>query len=296
MFGAIELGGTRAAVTVGLGPDDCEEPVFLETADPETTLSGIAAALRKASERSGRKLAAVGLAAFGPLDLDPGGPGYGKVLPTPKPGWSGVDLKGELERRIGAPVAMDTDVNAAALGEGRWGAARGLGSHAYVTVGTGVGVGLAIAGRPVHGLLHPEGGHIPMRRDPQRDPFPGCCPWHGDCLEGLVSGVALHKRLGRPAETLDPADPAWDLVGRYLGEGLATLSLIASPERIILGGGVGRRPEVLEKARAGLAATLNGYVGRIDASLDRYLQPPGLGAVSGLMGAFVLAEAASTTG
>ena len=292
MFGAVELGGTRAAVTVCFGHDDSAPPIFLETTGPQETLSRIADVLED-HRRRGCELTAVGLAAFGPLDLDPASPGFGRLRATPKPGWSGVDLKGFLERRLGLPVALDTDVNAAALGEGRWGASRGLGSHAYVTVGTGVGMGLVISGRPVHGLLHPEGGHIMVRRDPLIDPFPGSCAWHGDCLEGLVSGAALATRLGRPADDLDAADPLWDLVGGYLGEGLATLALVASPERIVLGVGVGRRPEVLQKVRRRMAAALNTYVAPLDGRLEAYVQPPALGVVSGLMGAFVLAEGAA---
>jgi len=292
MLGAVELGGTRAAVTVGFGPHDAAEPIFLETSGAEETLSRIVQALEGLRPR-GCDLTAVGLASFGPLDLNPANPGFGRLLATPKPGWSGVDFKGFLETRLGVPVALDTDVNAAALGEGRWGASRGLRSHAYVTVGTGVGMGLVISGRPVHGLLHPEGGHIMVRRDQGIDRFPGCCPWHGDCLEGLVSGVALGMRMGRPADDLDASNPLWDLVGRYLGEGLATFALVASPERIVLGGGVGRRPEVLHKVRRRMAAVLNNYVAPLEERLDVYVQPPALGAVSGLMGALILAEDAA---
>ncbi len=292
---AIELGGTNAVVSVGSGPDDLAPPVTLPTTTPAETLSSVCDVLADFRDQ-GWRFDAVGIAAFGPLGLHEDQPTFGHVLATPKPGWSGADIVGRLIEAFGLPTAIDTDVNGAALGEGAWGASKGLGEHAYVTVGTGVGVGVVINGRSVRGLLHPEAGHILVRRDPQRDPFGGVCPWHGDCVEGLVSGVALAKRMPHvEPKDIDPGDPVWALVGDYLGQALAATTLVASPRRIVLGGGVGRRPEVLAATRIGLAKALGGYIQALDGDgIDAFLAPPGLGSLSGLLGAVRIGQGLQT--
>lgn len=284
---AIELGGTRAAVTVGEAPDRCAPPVAVPTTDPEATLRRIGDALA-AFEQAGRVFDRIGVASFGPLGVAPGRADWGRIGATPKPGWSGADVAGVLQARFSRPVDIDTDVNGAALGEGRWGAARGCGSHAYVTVGTGVGIGVVIDGRPVHGLSHPEAGHLrPRRLD--GDPYEGRCAWHGDCLEGLISGPALAGRLGRPADSLPDNHEVFRTAGLYLGDVLASVCLVAAPERIVVGGGVGRRPAVLAAARVALGASLNGYIARMSDCGGDFLVAPGLGAHSGLFGAMALA-------
>lgn len=284
---AIELGGTRAAVTVGEAPDRCAPPVALPTTSPEDTLQAIGDAL-EVLDRQGRPFDRIGVASFGPLGVAPGRADWGRIGATPKPGWSGSDVAGVLQARFGVPVVIDTDVNGAAMGEGRWGAARGCGSHAYVTVGTGVGVGLVIDGRPVHGLSHPEAGHLRPRRL-AGDVHGGCCAWHADCLEGLISGPALADRLGRPADDLPDDHEVFRMAGLYLGDVLASVCLVASPERIVVGGGVGRRPAVLASARAALKRSLNGYVPQISDRADEFLAAPELGAHSGLFGAMAMA-------
>lgn len=287
---AVELGGTRVAVVVGEGPDACSDVVRLDTSDPQQTLASIIEALRDL-RTGGWDFASVGVACFGPLELDPSSAGYGQVLATPKPGWTGADVRGVLAAGLGVPVTIDTDVNAAAIGEGRWGACRGLGQHAYVTAGTGIGAGVCVAGKPVHGLLHPEAGHLRPHRDRGIDPFAGVCPWHGDCVEGLASGAAIAERIGGDPARLQPDDPVWELAGGYLGQLCAALALIVSPQRIVLGGGVGRRPKVLEAARRSLATQLAGYLARPGAQdMETYLVGPGLGADSGLYGALALAQ------
>lgn len=283
---AIELGGTRAAVTVGEAPGRCASPVALPTTTPDETLQAIAAAL-EALDRQGHAFDRIGVASFGPVGVTSGRPDWGRIGATPKPGWSGADIAGVLQRRFGLPVALDTDVNAAALGEGRWGSARGCGSHAYVTVGTGVGVGVVIDGRPIHGLSHPEAGHLRPRRL-EGDVYEGRCAWHGDCLEGLISGPALEHRLGRPADDLADDHEIFRTAGLYLGDVLASVCLVASPERIVIGGGVGRRPTVLSAAGEALERTLNRYVPRMSGRTGEFLVPPGLGAHSGLFGAMAL--------
>lgn len=286
--GALELGGTRAVVCVGGGPDQHGPVVEIATTSPEETLDAVCAAF-ETFRREGRVFDRIGVASFGPIGVDPARPGFGRIGSTPKPGWSGADVAGVLERRLGAAVVLDTDVNGAAVGEGLWGAAAGLRSHAYITVGTGVGVGLVIEGRPVHGHSHPEGGHLRVRRA-SGDDYPGRCPWHRDCLEGLICGPALEARLGFRAEEARDDDPVWTLVGYYLGEACAMLALTAAPERIVIGGGVGRRPEVLAEARRALGTALAGYVAALpEPVLDRYLVSPGLGGRSGLFGAMAMA-------
>ncbi|ENZ81731.1 MULTISPECIES: ROK family protein [Caulobacter] len=291
-YAGVEIGGTKVVVAFGSGPEDLGDRVRIPTTAPDETLEALFKVLEARRARSG--LRAVGVATFGPVRLDPGAADHGRLLATPKPGWSGVDLLGVLSG-LGLPIGLDTDVNGAALGEGRWGACAGLADHAYITVGTGVGVGLVVNGAPVHGALHPELGHLPVRRDPASDPFVGACPFHGDCLEGLVSGAALAARLGRPAETLSTDDPLWDLVSDYLAQMIVALTYTIAPRRIVLGGGVGQTPHVLSRTRERVASWLGGYLPdlRRPGVLEDYLVAPALGENSGVLGAIVLAENAS---
>ena len=229
-------------------------------------------------------MAAIGLAWFGPLDLDRRSPTYGFVTTTPKPGWQRADVAGAF-RAVGVPVTIDTDVNAAALGEYRWGAGRGADPFVYVTVGTGIGGGAIVHGRPLHGLGHPEMGHIAVPRDPA-DPFAGACPYHGACLEGLASGVALRNRWGTAPETLPAQHEAWRLQARYLALGIVAITAVLTPQRIVLGGGVMHAPGLLERVRTETAATLAGYVRAPE------LLAPGLDQRAGVLGAIALAQQA----
>lgn len=284
---AIEIGGTRAAVTAGSGPQHHARPLPVPTTTPEETIDAIAGAL-EGLRTQGWAFDRIGVASFGPIGVDPRRPDWGRIGPTPKPGWSGANIAGPLRERFGLPVAIDTDVNGAALGEGRWGASRRCAAHVYVTVGTGVGMGVVLDGRPLHGALHPEAGHLKVRRL-GGDVFPGRCPWHGDCLEGLISGPALADRIGGAADGLGDGDPLFALAGAYLGEALAGVALTVSPEKIVVGGGVGRRPAVLENATAAFERALAGYINPRSPDGSPMLVAPELGEHSGLFGAMALA-------
>ena len=233
-------------------------------------------------------IAALGVAAFGPLELDAAAPGWGHVLRTPKPGWSGTPLGPWLREALGVPVALETDVNAAALAEAAAGAGRGADPVAYLTVGTGIGLGVATGGRALHGLLHPEAGHLCVRREPDDD-FAGCCPLHGDCWEGLASGPAVAARWGMDPATLGAGHPAWDLEARYLVAGLASVVLVLAPQRVVLGGGVGRRPGVLAGVRPASARRWPAWSRTAHRVARRARRPPGLADRSGLVGALGLA-------
>jgi fructokinase len=285
-YGGIEAGGTKWVCAVGSSPDDVRDSVTIPTTTPDETIARAAAFF---SEQA--SLLAIGVGSFGPLDLRPASPTFGQITTTPKPGWSDTDLVGQLERALGIPVAIDTDVNVAALAEHRFGAASGLSTFCYVTVGTGIGGGVFANGALVHGLVHPEIGHIRIPHDRVLDPFDGICPFHGDCLEGLASGEAIRARFGGAAdELLD--DLAWELVAGYLALGLVNVSCALSPELIVIGGGVMNEPRLLPAIRRHVGALLAGYldVPRLGDELDQYIVAPELGDRAGIVGALELAE------
>jgi fructokinase len=273
---------------VGTGPDDLQLTT-VPTTSPQATIDQIIAFFR---DQAGRELSAVGVGAFGPVDLHPESPTFGFITSTPKVGWQQYDLAWTLYRALQVPIGFDTDVNAAAAGEARWGAGRGLPNFLYLTVGTGIGGGALVNGEVIHGLLHPEMGHIRIPHDLDADPFPGSCPYHKDCLEGLASGPAMQARWGKRAQDLPADHPAWALEAHYLALGLATWVCTVSPERILLGGGVMQQASLFPMIRQELLRLLNGY---IDAKpllneIDLYVAPPELGSRAGVLGAMVLAE------
>jgi fructokinase len=294
LYGGIEAGGTKFNCAVGSGPGELAAEVRLPTTSPAETLAAALDFFRTQQARLG-PLAAIGAASFGPIDLQPGSPTYGFITSTPKPGWKNTDIVGPLAREFGAPVGFDTDVNAAALSEGLWGAGQGLNDLVYITVGTGIGGGGLANGRPIHGLLHPEMGHMLLPHNRQADPFAGSCPYHGDCFEGLANGPAMAQRWGQPAESLPPDHPAWPLEAHYLALGLANIILTLSPQRIVLGGGVMEQRQLFPLIRAEVARLLNGYIQSawIHERSDEYIVPPGLGSRAGVLGAIALAQAAA---
>lgn len=285
LLGAIEAGGTKFVCAVGDG-STIRETIVIPTRSVDDTMSDVAVFFDGAMKRHG-DMEAIGIGSFGPLELDPAAPTFGQITTTPKPGWQGADLPGWLQTRFDIPVAIDTDVNTAALAETR---IQGVSRLAYVTVGTGIGVGIVIDGRCQAGFGHAEGGHIPVRRQPGHV-FPGACPFHGDCLEGLASGPAIAAAWGSTLEDLAVDHPAWTIEAGYLGQLCATLILTLAPERIVFGGGVMKQTRLLSMVRDATLATLGGYCDRWDAeAADQRIvtqmcaQPPGL------VGAFHLAE------
>lgn len=293
LLGAIEGGGTKFICAVGYSPERILERVVLPTKEPAATLTA-ALDFFSAAERMYGTIGALGIASFGPLDLRPGSPGFGRLMATPKPGWSGVDLVVTFRGRFNVPIAIDTDVAAAALAEFTSGAGCDVGSVAYVTIGTGIGAGFAPGLWNGARLLHPEVGHLRVQRHRDDGEFRGVCPFHGDCVEGLASGPAIHARWGEGLDTLDPSHRAWEILGHYLGQLTASIALVASPERIILGGGVMRNEPLLSHIQRAARALLNGYIEPLNdaGALERYIRGPGLGDRAGLSGAFLLAAQA----
>ncbi len=294
LFGGIEAGGTKFVCAVGTGPEDVREEVRFATGAPEECIRQ-SIEFFQAMQRTHGPLAGVGIASFGPVDPDPASPTFGYVTTTPKPGWAHTNLAGPIGAALGVPVGFDTDVNGAALGEFRWGAAQGLDTFIYVTIGTGIGGGAMVNGRLVHGLMHPEMGHVLPPHDRAEDPFDGVCPYHGDCLEGLASGPAIEQRWNVKAASLGPDHPAWDLEAKYLAHGLVPQIYIVSPQRIILGGGVMDQAHLFPKVRQHVRVILNGYIQAraILDDIDRYIVPPGLGNRAGVLGAITLAQSAA---
>ncbi len=286
IYGGIEAGGTKWVCATGTGPDDVQDFVTFPTTDPEETIA-------RAAEffTSDGMPAAVGIGSFGPIDVQPRSPTWGRITTTPKPGWGDTDVVAALSAALGVPLAFDTDVNAAALGEHRWGAAVGLETFCYITVGTGIGGGGLANGRLMHGLLHPEFGHMRIPHDRARDPFAGACPYHGDCFEGLASGDAIRARWGRPPEELDD-DDVWQLEAEYLALGLVNVVCTLSPQRIVVGGGVMNEPSLLPLVRRRVSDLACGYFDapELDEGIDDYIVAPALGDRAGVLGALELAR------
>ncbi len=293
LFGGIEGGGTKFVCAVGTGPDDIRAETRFPTTTPQETMAQ-AVEFFKQQEANFGPLAAIGFACFGPLDPNPDSPTFGYILPTPKPGWTNADVVGVLRSAFDIPIAFDTDVNGAALGEGRWGAGQGLKNFIYLTIGTGIGGGAYVEGKLLHGLIHPEMGHIPVRHDKAKDPYEGNCPFHGDCFEGLASGVAVEKRWKTRGSELTEDHPAWEMEAEYIAQALASYSFTLSPQRIIIGGGVGSLDHLLPKIQQKTKQLINGYIQSpaILEHIEAYIVNPGLGNQSGMLGAIALAEQA----
>ena len=282
----VELGGTKCVAVLGTSAGTIEATVEVPTTTPAETLGRLRATLDAWHADAG--FAAIGIGCFGPLDLD-----KGAVAATAKPGWSGAPILAPLSDGFGVPAFIDTDVTGAALAEGRWGSARDVDSYCYITVGTGVGAGIIVAGQPVRGLGHAEAGHIHVGRMADDD-WPGSCPFHGDCVEGLASGSAIAARSDGRAATLETDDPLWDPVAHALARLLQTLALVAVPRRIVMGGGViNRRPHLLPMIRDRLGDSLAGYCAplKTGAAREAFVTTSALGAEVGPLGTVAIALA-----
>ena len=283
-YGALEAGGTKMVCAIGDENGNILERVSIPTRTPEETMPEMIAFFRK------YPIAALGIGSFGPVDLDKASPTYGYITTTPKPNWAFYPLRDEFRKALGIPVGFDTDVNVAALGEATWGCAQGLENSIYVTIGTGVGVGVIANGKPYHGMIHPEGGHILLQRHPD-DPMQGsACPYHNSCMEGLASGPALEKRWGIKGQELTDRKEVWELEAWYIGQAVTSYIMLLSPQRVILGGGVMHQPGLLEMVRGEVKQQINGYIrGKGMDDLDNYIVGVSLNDNQGAMGAIRLA-------
>lgn len=290
LYAAVEAGGTKTLCAVIDARRGIHAECRIPTSNPTNTLDAVCAFFSDWQQRHG-PLHAAGIASFGPLALDRSAVNHGRMLRTPKPGWSDFDWLAGFGRCFAGPLGLDTDVNAAALAELRWGAGRGCANLVYITVGTGIGGGVLIGGEPLHGLMHAELGHLRPRRHAEDNTFPGICPFHGDCLEGLASGPAIIARSSASLAELPDTDPAWRIEADYLGQLCAQATLALSPQRIILGGGVMQQAALFDGIRQRLHHWLGGYVPALSrvADLEDYVAAPGLGTQSGILGALALA-------
>ncbi|RZF66310.1 ROK family protein [Sphingomonas populi] len=288
LLGCIEAGGTKFVLGVATGPDTVLRTARVATTRPDETIGAALDFFRTAAADFGA-FAAFGIASFGPVDLDPRSSGWGRIGDTPKEGWRDADIAGPFGQAFDCPVGFDTDVNGAILAEHLWGAARGTDVAVYVTVGTGIGGGALVAGRPVHGLRHPEMGHMLPRRHPDDRDFAGICPFHGDCLEGLASGPAIIARWGASLSELPEGHVGRTIIADYLAQLVVAQHAILSPQRIVFGGGVLATPGLLDLVRARAEVLAAGYFG--DGG-DGLIVAPGLGDRAGLLGALALAQRA----
>ncbi|MCR2823002.1 ROK family protein [Lederbergia panacisoli] len=285
MLGAIEAGGTKFVCAVGTEDGTIIERVKIDTLTPEKTMPEVISFFKK------HHVKALGIGSFGPVDIDKNSPTYGNITSTPKPGWANFPFLKTMEEALHIPIEFNTDVNVAALGELTHGAAQGLDSCLYLTVGTGVGAGAVVQGNLLQGLSHPEMGHVLVKRHPE-DTFEGFCPYHKDCLEGMAAGPAIEKRWGKKGHELQHQQEVWEMEAFYLAQALMQYILTISPKRIIMGGGVMKQAQIFPLVRKQVQELLNGYVPlpQITEQIDEYIVPPALGDDAGITGALMLAK------
>jgi fructokinase len=281
LYGCIEAGGTKFVAGIVSAPDAVVATARFDTTSPEATISATLDWLKQHGP-----LTAIGIASFGPVELDRAAPNWGHITATTKPGWSHTDFAARVQREFGVPVGFDTDVNGAGLAEARWGAALGQRVSVFVTVGTGIGGGAIVEGKPLAGLSHAEMGHLRLPRHPGDADFAGVCPFHGDCLEGLASGPAILARWGASLSDLAPDHPGKAIIAWYLAQFAVTLQAVMEPGRIMLGGGVMATPGLIDLVRAEAARLGGGY---FRGKAEAVIVAPGLGDRAGLLGALALA-------
>lgn len=287
MLGAIEAGGTKFVCAVGTEDGQLIERIKIDTVTPEETIPKVIAFFKK------HPIKALGIGSFGPIDIDKMSDTYGYITSTPKPGWGNYSFVGTMREALNIPIEFNTDVNGAALGESMHGAAQGLDSCLYITVGTGIGAGAAVRGQLLQGLTHPEMGHVLVRRHPA-DTYKGRCPYHGDCAEGMAAGPAIEERWGAKGSQLADCQEVWEMEAYYLAQALMHYILILSPKKIIMGGGVMKQAQIFLLVHKKVQELLNDYVDmpQIKERIDEYIVPPGLGDDAGIIGALMLAKQA----
>ena len=283
LIGAIEAGGTKFVLGLGNEKGEIIQKISIPTESPEITMPKVIEFFK------GQNIVAMGVGSFGPIDPNPSSKTFGFITTTPKLKWANYNIIGELKKHFNIPIAFDTDVNGAALGEIKWGIAKNLKSAVYITVGTGIGAGAVTNGSMIHGLLHPEMGHINVKRHP-KDTFQGKCPFHSDCLEGLAAGPAIEERWGVSGKELPQDHIAWEIESYYIAQFIVNLILILSPEKIILGGGVMNQKFILPIIRSQVKSLLNNYIDKkeINYEIENYIVSPGLGENAGICGAIAL--------
>ena len=283
LIGAIEAGGTKMVCAIATEKGEILERMSIPTQSPDVTLRAMLGFFKD------KEIAALGIGSFGPVDLNPSSPTYGYITSTPKPGWANRDFVGTFSKVLNVPVGFDTDVNAAILGEVTYGAARNASSAIYITVGTGVGVGVCFEGKLLHGLVHPEAGHVLLMKHPS-DNYKGKCPFHTNCVEGLASGPAVEERWGSAGAELADRPEVWELESYYVAQAVTNYILCYSPEKVILWGGIMHQSKMFELVRKKVKEMLGGYVASpvFETDLSDYIIPPGLGENPGVMGAVKL--------
>jgi fructokinase len=291
-YGGIEAGGTKFVCVIANGPDDIFAEIRFPTTSPIETIQTAIDFFKDTIVKSKINLIALGIGSFGPINLHKKSKNFGSITSTPKAGWQNTNLVMPIKNNLHIPVLFDTDVNVAAIGEGKWGAAKNLDNFLYLTIGTGIGGGVIINGKPLHGLIHPEMGHILLNQDRIVDTFAGKCPFHQNCFEGLASGPAIKERWGSSANELDVTHPAWELEADYIAQALSSYICCLSPQKIILGGGVMQQNHLFPMIRTKTQKYLNNYIQSeiIMSNIDDYIVPPGLGNQAGMLGAIALAQ------
>lgn len=284
LIGAIEAGGTKFVLGIGNENGEILERLSIPTEAPEITMPKVIDFFKN------KDIKAIGVGSFGPIDPNPTSNTYGYITTTPKLKWSNYNIIGELKKHFNMPIAFDTDVNGAALGEIKWGVAQNLKSAVYITVGTGIGAGAVVEGNMIHGLLHPEMGHISVKRHPQ-DNYEGNCPFHKDCLEGLAAGPAIEARWNISGKDIPKDHIAWEIEAYYISQFIINLILMLSPEKIILGGGVMNQNFILPMIRKQVKGLLNNYINKkeLNDEIENYIVSPGLKDNAGLCGSIALA-------
>ncbi len=282
ILGALEAGGTKMVCAIGNEKGEIMEQVSIPTETPDVTVPELLSFFKE------KNIEALGIGCFGPIDLDRNSETYGYITTTPKLAWQNFDMVGTFKKELGVPVGFDTDVNGSVLGEYTWGIAKGLHSCIYITIGTGVGVGVIVDGRLLHGMMHPEGGHILLHKLPQ-DTYQGFCPFHKNCMEGLAAGPAIEGRWGQKAYYLMDREEVWELEAEYIAQALVNYTMLLSPQRIILGGGVMHQTQLLALVREKFKTLLNGYIKtKAIEDLENYIVLQSLDDKQGIMGALKL--------